>query len=103
DMNADGIDDLALLGDAVYLIDGGSAPGTYAVDVAASAVLTGPEDSGFGYPIKSVDYDGDGTLDLVVGAGQARTPRREPPGLGKVFAFLGPLSGSLDGRDAAVV
>ncbi len=51
--------------------------------------------------MKSVDYDADGTLDLVVGAWRADSPRSFDSGT--VFAFLGPLSGSLDDRDAAVV
>jgi hypothetical protein len=105
DMNADGIDDLAL-GDwagrgTLYLIEGGSAPGTYAVGLAASATFNRRErESYFGASFESVDYDGDGTLDLVIGAAGAGSG---PIHGGVVFAFLGPLSGSLDGRDAATV
>jgi hypothetical protein len=103
DMNADGIDDLAL-GDwigfgTLYLIEGGSAPGTYPVGLAASATLKGRDrESYFGGSFESVDYDGDGTLDLVIGAaGGDSGPILHGGG---VFAFLGPFSGSLDGRDA---
>jgi hypothetical protein len=103
DVNGDGIHDLAIAADSgngtVYVVDGGIAAGAYTIDLVASVVIAGPDlDSHFGSGLATPDYDGDGTIDFVVGAFQANASSTEQRG--GVYGFLGPLSGALDVSDA---
>ena len=100
DMNGDGIHDLAIGAESgngtVYVVDGGMAAGAYSIDLVASVAIEGPElDSYFGSGLVTPDYDGDGTIDVVVGAFQANPLPTGDQG-GGVYAFLGPLPGALD-------
>jgi hypothetical protein len=108
DTNGDGVTDLAIDAryhgaheeGAVYVVEGGATPGTYDVDAVATAIIYGRPNSDFGYALASADYDADGTTDLFVGA--FRTESSVSSEAGAVYAFVGPLSGTLDNRDAAV-
>jgi hypothetical protein len=108
DTNGDGITDLAIDArydgareeGAVYVVEGGATSGTYDVDAAATATIYGTAYADFGYALATPDYDADGTTDLLVGAFRTGWPVSYEAGA--VYGFLGPLSGSLDTRDAAV-
>src|SRR5205814_797341 len=54
--------------------------------------------SRIGHGLATTDYDGDGTIDFVVGAFQANASSTDQRG--GVYGFLGPLSGALDVGDA---
>jgi hypothetical protein len=105
DLNGDGIDDLAVAASSgnstVYVVDGGIAAGEYRLDLAASVAIEGPDsESALGDGLVTADYDGDGTLDVVAGASSANSPWHSIGG--GVYAFLGPLSGTLGVGDADV-
>jgi hypothetical protein len=108
DTNGDGITDVAIDAiskgaheqGAVYVVEGGATPGTYDLDAVATATIYGTANSYFGWGLAPADYDGDGTTDLVAGACRATTSVGSYQGA--VYGFLGPLSGLLDTRDAAV-
>jgi hypothetical protein len=97
DVNGDGIGDLAMgaegarSGGAVYVVNGGLAPGFYEVERVATAIMAGF--SNFGFRVTAADLDNDGTTDLVVGA----------PWSDSAFGFVGPFSGEVSITDASVV
>jgi hypothetical protein len=90
DVDGDGLVDLAV-GDSghVYVVTGGAPAGSYKVDVEATATVTGSVRSFVGEGAAGLDSNNDGFADLVV------------TGPDFVWAFLGPLSGSLDGTSAS--
>jgi hypothetical protein len=96
DVGGDGISDLAIgaprlnPGGFVFVVEGGSAPGRYAVADVASATMEG--DSNLGGSLQAVDYDGDGAMDLIA--------QDDPTDRPVVVAWLGPFIGSLDDTDA---
>jgi hypothetical protein len=108
DSNGDGFDELAIgqtyaqeagavyPSGAVYVMEGGWAPGAYDVEVDALATIWGTTLSTFGDGMASADYDGDGTADLFVGARSGGTEVNA----GFVHAFLGPLSGTMYAADS---
>src|SRR6185436_11900176 len=63
-------------------------------DDVADAVLESSEPSGFGAAIAAGDIDADGTPDLLVAAPYASSER------GRVYAFTGPVMGSVSVTDA---
>jgi hypothetical protein len=90
--------------DALFVVDGGDAPGVYDVASVASARLQGRPNmrlTMFGQSVASTDYDGDGLADLLVGAPSAYVSDLGGPG-GAVFGFLGPLSGRLSPQESSV-
>jgi hypothetical protein len=108
DTNGDGIADLALgapdaaSGGRVYIVPGGTAPGSYdAADVATATFTTRAIPSYLGYCVASGDYDGDGATDLFAGAWSAPSSAGVDYD-GAVYGYLGPLSGSISVSDASV-
>jgi hypothetical protein len=90
DTTGDGIEDLAIgapgrEGNAVFVVAGGEAPGSYPIADVATATLSSVQIQGFGRALDAADHDGDGYADLFVGA-----PQSGP----SVYAFLGPLTDS---------
>jgi FG-GAP repeat len=112
DVNGDGKQDL-LLGargntvkdangrGAVYVVHG-PLEGTYDLTTDADATVYGGEGTQyFGSSVEGGhDVDGDGNLDLVVGA---EGTDGEANGSGAVFVYYGPLSGDLSTAEADVV
>jgi hypothetical protein len=109
DLTGDGIGDLAMASAGspfdpglVYLVPGGSTPGTYdPADVAWAVFST--EDGGSDlerHDVVARDYDGDGAIDLLMAD-------RFDPGFGEfvsgaVFGVLGPFAGEESLADADV-
>ena len=104
DLDADGIDDLAIAapvpsqpGEA-WLVSGPTAAVPAEVDVASAAMATirgDDADDEFGTLLDaSSDFDGDGAHDVVV------TAPLYHYGAGAAFVFYGPLSGTLTTDDA---
>jgi hypothetical protein len=90
DVDGDGFGDVAIgAAGRVYVLTGGAPSGTYDVDAAATATVTGSV-TNWGDGSAGVDYDSDGYSDLLV------------PGPDCVWAFLGPLSADVDETDASV-
>lgn len=101
DVNDDGHADFALSAPgvstnqgAVYVIsDHGGTGISYLED--AAVILEGEANGHFfGSGIAGQDLDGDGVMDMVVGAPAAQTTR------GRVYVFYGPLSGVLGAEEA---
>jgi hypothetical protein len=108
DQNADGIEDMAIgayygvsdHGEA-YVVLGGDVPGTYQVELVASAIVAGPTTYDYlGRTLAGADYDQDGVTDLFVGADEAAGSAGAQSGV--IAAFLGPVSGALAIADAEV-
>jgi hypothetical protein len=110
DLDGDGVSELAIgagssrrfFGVSVYVVPGGNAPGSYAVDDVASVTLEEDYErwTALGQCVLGTDYDADGLADLVVSA-----PYRNVAGndyAGAVFAFLGPVTGALTPSDATI-
>jgi len=86
----------------VYVIEGGADPGTYVVDLAlTSAVIAGTVPGDFGLGMVAADADGDGTSDLFVRSPSALSSTGYDTG--RVYAFLGPLSGRVEDVDADTI
>jgi hypothetical protein len=106
DVDGDGIADLAIAmsltnANIVGLVEGGSPEGTYVVQHEAFAMLRGSRPGAFGEnALTSLDYDGDGTTDVLVGAYSDETSSGVESGV--VYGFLGPLSGDVVADDAPV-
>jgi hypothetical protein len=110
DIDGDGVSELAigasssrrLFGVSVYVVPGGGAPGSYAVDDVASATLEEAYERWtlLGHRILGPDYDGDGLSDLVVSAPFRNVEWDDYAGA--VFAFLGPVTGALTPDDAPI-
>jgi len=107
DVNGDGVQDLAIAAPfdgngTVYVIEGGGPPGNHKADDASSAAIVraGKADTDFGLPLSAADYDGDGSTDLFVTAMKATSSTGFVTG--RVYGFLGPLSGELGDADASV-
>jgi hypothetical protein len=94
DVSGDGISDLAIGAPwgnfGIFIVDGGSVPGSYLAADVASATVTG--DSQMGRSLQAVDYDGDGSMDLIA--------QDDPTDRPEVAALLGPFIGSMDVTDA---
>lgn len=91
DFDGDGFDDIAASArreDAVYLFRGPLMGDLGPEDAHASFVI---EDEGFGTDFDACDVNGDGELDMVVGA--PRFGFTEFDENGKVYLWYGPLSG----------
>jgi hypothetical protein len=106
DLDGDGIDELAIAaskrgdGGLVYIFPGGVAAGTYDAASEAASTIEGSSTGAFGKSMTATVYDGDGSTDLLVGDEYADYAVGDPSG--SVYAFLGPVSGSLDTSDAQV-
>ncbi len=107
DVNGDGIEEIAVTAPfagmgTVYVIEGGADPGSYVADAAiSSAVIVGTAPGDFGVGLTAADADGDGTSDLFVGSPYAVPSAGD--GTGRVYGFLGPLSGPLEDQDADAI
>jgi hypothetical protein len=91
DVTGDGMEDIAIedlsASGYLFVVEGGTAPGTYDVASVSGAALSFDAHGGFGFfSTVGLDYDEDGLSDLVVGV----------PTQNEVYAFLGPLSGTFD-------
>ncbi len=101
DVTGDGVGDVVVGApgaDAVWVFAGPVSAGTL-TDVDASAVLTGRSGDYFGGKVVAGDLDGDGTLDLAVGAKYSDLGATNG---GAVFGFLGPMSGTVASTAAAL-
>jgi len=107
DVNGDGIEEIAVAAPlegmgTVYVIEGGADPGSYVVDAGISlAVLTATVSGDFGIDLVAADADGDGTSDLFVTAPGALSSTGYDTG--RVYEFLGPLSGGLEDQEADAI
>ena len=110
DFTGDGIPDLAISGvsgssgstganDHVFVFDGADTSTPERSTDDAVATLNDAEVRGFGSSLDSLDYDGSGVADLLVGAPDADTVGRFN-GVG--YLFLGPLSGTVSPESALV-
>lgn len=110
DFTGDGIPDLAIssvssssgstgANDHVFVFDGADTSTPERSTDDAVATLNDAEVRGFGSSLDSLDYDGSGVADLLVGAPDADTVGRFN-GVG--YLFLGPLSGTVSPESALV-
>ena len=90
------VDGLAGQEGAVYIMSGAVQSGV-AEDLAAATVVSWLTDASFGQTLSTGDLNGDGFSDLVVGAAYSDV---EATNGGQVFAFYGPLSGTVSAVDA---
>jgi hypothetical protein len=101
DASGDGLSDLAISGPwlgldgSILIVEGGSVPGRYVAADIASATVTG--NYHIGDRVQAIDYDGDGSMDLIAGDQQAHGTHEYTGG---VLAFSGPFTGSMDATDA---
>lgn len=96
DADNDGYNDLAvgaLNTKKVYLFTGNVTGSFGASD--AIATFNGPNSSEFGYAIASGDFDGDGAMDLAIGAPQ------DDAANGRVYIYSGPNAGTLATTNAS--
>lgn len=98
DVDGDGRDDLLVGGDgAAWLVTTGLAS---AGDLSAAATtFTGDSRDGFGVAMTAADLNGDGQIDIVIGADAARGSREDS---GLVWVFLEPGAGAFTTGDAAL-
>jgi hypothetical protein len=99
DVNGDGVAELAIAAtfDAeLFIVDGGMAPGRYFVADVASTTIEGNYETG--EPLQAIDYDGDGSMDLIAGDLNARNSNGEYTG--GVYAFVAPWADAMDVDDA---
>jgi hypothetical protein len=111
DVDADGLDQLAIAqyygGSSdqgeVYVLEPGSSTGTVTGSSIAVATLTGEaSDQGFGFKIAGGDFNGDGYDDLFTAA-PYYDDGMAPYGVGRVYGWLGPVSGAYAGSSADVI
>ena len=99
DVDGDGYDEVLMgcpTASTVYVV-GWSADGTYTVGAVAEATVVGDSGSGLGQSMVSAgDIDGDGAVDIAVGAPLAGG------GSGEVWLLYGPLSGTIASGDVVV-
>ena len=116
DLDGDGADDLILSATAydvatsttldsdagrVYLIQGGALSGSYPVASAAYATLSGSDTSDqFGWSVATGDVDGDGFLDLAIGA-PFNDDAASDAGIVYGFSGAAALSGDYDAATSA--
>jgi hypothetical protein len=110
DLDGDGLDDLAQSAyyggssyqGEVYVLDPGSTTGTVSPSTIAKATLTGDASyDQFGYRFAGGDYNGDGYGDLFVTA--LSVDDGFAYDAGRVFGWLGPVSGAFAGSSADVM
>ena len=102
DMDNDGDDELLIAAPTastgvaaagiVYVVPGsadGRASGSLNATTSAARLLGVTASSEFGRSVVTGDFDGDGTMDVAVGAPGDRAPS---PGQGSVYVFYGPVS-----------
>ena len=107
DLNGDGTDDLvagayvaddaATNGGALYVLDG-PLGGTVSASTASATIYGEENGGGLGYDVAGAgDVNGDGELDLIVGAPYKDGSGGDP---GQAFLYYGPFAGSLLASDA---
>lgn len=99
-LTGDDSDDLLLATPGQVRVWPGPLRGWFSAADAAIRVEAPPAAAGFGEAAVPTDLNGDGVLDLVIGA------PRDSVGAsagGAVYAWLGPLTGTLSAGDAALV
>ena len=111
DMNGDGQTDLIVAsqyssrgaesGGAVYIVEGPLAPAVGGIESLASSTISGSFASGMaGASVATLDFNDDGSDDLIIGASRADVTESGTSGSGKVHIFYGDLTGDMNTADA---
>ncbi|MEC8192166.1 MAG: MopE-related protein [Myxococcota bacterium] len=102
DMNGDGHADLIVAAQhasdtdssygAVYVIEGPLAPTVGGIESQAAVVIDGSHRGGYaGGGLTTLDFDWDGTDDLVIGAPRVDSPHTDAEETGEVYLFYGSI------------
>ena len=111
DINGDGTTDLIIAssesnrlasqGGAIYIIEGPITPAVGEVSTKADVIIDGSFESGSaGMALATLDFDADGSDDLVVGSPRVDSPSTDASNSGEVHLFYGSISDDTETDDA---